>query len=61
MAGAGGVLRTCPGRGAARAEDVAVVGFDDEPTSRYLDPPLASVQLAIQLVERASLDWPAPG
>jgi DNA-binding LacI/PurR family transcriptional regulator len=39
-----GVLRACREVGLHVPEDLALVGFDDEPASRYLDPPLASVE-----------------
>jgi DNA-binding LacI/PurR family transcriptional regulator len=39
-----GVLRACREVGVRVPMDLALVGFDDEAPSRYLDPPLASVE-----------------
>src|SRR5579859_710917 len=39
-----GVLRACREVGLRVPQDLALVGFDDESPSQYLDPPLASVQ-----------------
>jgi DNA-binding LacI/PurR family transcriptional regulator len=38
-----GVMRACREQGLRVPEDVAVVGCDDEPSSRHLQPPLASL------------------
>jgi DNA-binding LacI/PurR family transcriptional regulator len=43
-----GLLSACREAGVHVPTQLAVVGVDDEPTSRYLDPPLASVQLPIE-------------
>ena len=50
-------------------DDVSVVGFDDEPTSRFLTPPLTTVELplreaaaaAVRLIVAASKGTPIPG
>jgi len=50
-------------------DDVGVVGFDDEPTSRFLTPPLTTVELplreaaaaAVRLIVGASTGTPIPG
>ena len=39
-----GALRACHEQGYAVPDDLAIVGFDDEPPSRLLTPPLASVR-----------------
>jgi LacI family transcriptional regulator len=42
------VLRACREGGLSVPEELAIVGFDDEPPSRLLTPPLATVQLPLQ-------------
>ena len=37
-------MRPAASSGCASPTDVAVVGFDDQPVSRLLDPPLTSVR-----------------
>lgn len=39
-----GMMRACHLAGLRLPDDLAVVGFDDEPMSAHLDPPLASVE-----------------
>jgi LacI family transcriptional regulator len=39
-----GVLRACHESGLAVPDELAIVGFDDEPPSRLLTPPLATVR-----------------
>jgi DNA-binding LacI/PurR family transcriptional regulator len=39
-----GLMRACHLAGLRLPDDLAVVGFDDEPMSAHLDPPLASVE-----------------
>jgi LacI family transcriptional regulator len=50
-------------------DELSVVGFDDEPTSRFLTPPLTTVELplreaaatAVRLIVAASTGTPIPG
>jgi DNA-binding LacI/PurR family transcriptional regulator len=65
-----GVLRACHESGCAVPDELAIVGFDDEPASRLLTPPLASVRtpvhelgclaarLMLQLIDRSAPDPP---
>lgn len=43
-----GVLRACREQGWVVPDDLAIVGFDDEPPSRLLTPPLASVATPVR-------------
>ena len=43
-----GIMRACRESGLSVPRNVAVVGFDDEPASQYLQPPLASVAQPIR-------------
>lgn len=43
-----GVLRACHEYGWAVPDDLAIIGFDDEPASRLLTPPLASVRTPVR-------------
>jgi DNA-binding LacI/PurR family transcriptional regulator len=49
-----GVLRACRESGVGIPDDVAIVGFDDEPASRLLTPPLASVEVPVRELGRAA-------
>lgn len=49
---ASGVIAALHGAGKRVPEDVAVVGFDDVPTSRYLTPPLTTVRAPIETAGR---------
>jgi DNA-binding LacI/PurR family transcriptional regulator len=42
-----GVLRACREHGYAVPENLAIIGFDDEPPSRLLTPALATVQFSL--------------
>jgi DNA-binding LacI/PurR family transcriptional regulator len=65
-----GIMRACRESGLSVPEDVAVVGFDDEPASQHLQPPLASVaqpirdlgyqaaEMLLQLLDGSPLDVP---
>jgi DNA-binding LacI/PurR family transcriptional regulator len=43
-----GVLRACHESGCAVPDDLAIIGFDDEPPSRLLTPPLATVRTPVR-------------
>jgi DNA-binding LacI/PurR family transcriptional regulator len=43
-----GVLRACQEQGHVVPDDLALIGFDDEPPSRLLTPPLASVRTPVR-------------
>ena len=45
-----GLMYACREAGLRIPDDVAVVGFDDEPMSAHLDPPLASVEQPLRLL-----------
>lgn len=49
---ASGVLTALRQAGKRVPEDIAVVGFDDVPTSRYLTPPLTTVRAPIEVAGR---------
>jgi LacI family transcriptional regulator len=50
-----GVMRALRQVGKQIPEDVLVVGFDDVPISRYLDPPLTTVRSPIEQVGREAV------
>ncbi|MCA1644719.1 MAG: LacI family transcriptional regulator [Chloroflexi bacterium] len=49
-----GVLRACNECGCAVPDELAIVGFDDEPPSRLLTPPLATVRTPVRELGRAA-------
>jgi DNA-binding LacI/PurR family transcriptional regulator len=49
-----GVMRACREGGVRVPDEMAIVGFDDEPPSRLLTPPLATVQLPLHKLGRAA-------
>jgi len=50
-----GVLHALKAAGRLVPRDVAVVGFDDIPSARYLSPPLTTVQAPIEEVGRQAV------
>jgi DNA-binding LacI/PurR family transcriptional regulator len=49
-----GVLRACRECGLGVPDELAIVGFDDEPPSRLLTPPLATVHVPLRELGRAA-------
>ncbi|NLX07948.1 MAG: GntR family transcriptional regulator [Phycisphaerae bacterium] len=48
--------RTLKRMGVAIPSDISVIGYDDEPICRYLDPPLASVRQPVEQMGQAAME-----
>ena len=52
-----GVLHGCRELGLSVPGDISIVGFDDHPLSRLVDPPLTSVNWSIDRTARAAVGF----